>query len=92
MKKQYITPTDAAEVLGITRGRVHQLLREKCPACNGEGCKRCEGTGHRLPATRFGHAWMIHRRWDITRLRNHLTDDALMDEDAVRRWNGEAES
>jgi len=87
MTKQYISVTNAAELLGYRRARVHQLLNERCPKCDGAGCERCDGTGKRLPATRFGHAWMVHRDWDVGLLTNQRTGEPLLDAETVWCWN-----
>ena len=43
------TTTQAAKELGVSRRRVQQLATSPCPACKGDGCKRCHQTGFYLP-------------------------------------------
>jgi hypothetical protein len=45
-----IDTKEVARRLGISRQRVIQLVNEKCPQCQGDGCERCRRTGRRLPA------------------------------------------
>jgi hypothetical protein len=85
--ERYVSATKTAQLLGLTRGRVHQLISEKCPTCGRDGCERCDGTGRRLPATMRWERWLVHRDWDVRQLRDHRTGEELLDEDVIRRWN-----
>jgi hypothetical protein len=51
---KYLTTTEAAEELGVSRRRVQQMTTEPCPMCSGQGCKRCRQTGKRLPWSAAG--------------------------------------
>jgi len=46
-----LTTKQVAKKLNVHKSRVYAMLRQRCPACGGEGqdCPRCKGTGHKLP-------------------------------------------
>ena len=85
--EKYISATEAAQLLDLTRGRVHQLVQEKCPECGRQGCDRCNGTGRRLPATMRWGRWLVHRSWDVSQLRDARNGEPLLGKEVIERWN-----
>lgn len=58
---RYLSVTQAADILGISRQRCNTLTLDQCPKCQGEGCNRCWHTGKRLPSVQVGGKKMILR-------------------------------
>lgn len=83
----YLSITEAAELLGYTRGRLHQWKGEKCPHCDGAGCDKCLNTGKRLPTVQFGSQFLVPREFDVSTMQNDKTGGRLLDDEAIARWN-----
>lgn len=72
LEKDLIGAEEAAQILGVIKGRVVAMINQKCPDCNGEGavegvpCPRCHHSGRYLPAKQLGSAknapWLIDRK------------------------------
>jgi len=58
-EEDYVSTTGAAQILGVSDGRIRNMIREFCPQCEGKGCTRCLDTGRRLPAKKIGRDWLI---------------------------------
>jgi len=89
---EYLSITEAADLLGYTRSRLHQWKGEDCPHCDGAGCDSCLGTGKRLPTVQFGAQFLVPRKWDPSVMQNDKTGGPLLDAEAIARWNGDNEA
>jgi len=89
---EYLSITEAADLLGYTRSRLHQWKGEPCPYCDGEGCEKCLGTGKRLPTVQMGTQYMVPAEFDVSTMRNDKTGERLLDDETIERWNDGTES